>query len=852
MGNVIRVDLRDPAVRAKVRAAPTGGIATTLYRELAEAPHGSMEEVPIRLLVLLPLDEHLRHDAEVLAMGLLGMDPSPRTMVALVNSATSEPAHDPVTPDKVLPAEFAGQQTVRFIDLRGSMVSMGHPRTGVHAIGTGETDRWATGFIDELTGQLSSTAVFDAVWAGIPDDRPAAIGMRLVNLGTGRERALADVALRLAKDLRADGEPSMAESLPDRWKLDPRLQAPAEPYQRRPAARSRIPREIQRVCDLKNAVLLEALARTPGEYQRHADDAVKLLDAEASRWSKLFREAAGTLENVDGPTIDSAGAAALDQATGGLVFGDPIAKASEADSEDMVSVIGERLEMAAGQAGLGLSPVILMDWLRQDADQAAPIGPAAVAGRLADPERDWSLVRSEYDELVSQPAWRLRPWAGATYQGALRQTRIGEADVEGKRQILGRTPAWHLPGSLAWVAGTPIWRTGLSRGLFMLMVGAILVAAAAQVYADATGQYLINLGAAGICIEPWRSIGRIVAIAAVLYLILGLFTGWALRSWARQFDFARIPELVMDLDAEACAWAVSDVARCIPRREGARVARAAAETLGRGIELGAQTAEEFAKRVDPGPLGISDEEELLPPYRAPINAPGHTAVTDAAGIYRLYPHYVTALRSSFSTSLVDAIHTQWPRVRGMFWEDTADLIARSSAKSLRHRLEDFHRNGIWQGERARELADEMWADPVIRSSAVAALDFAPDDPVAMLGAPSDRRLLDITEEGAIVLALPPQLESILADRVRSSNAKVIIGEQMETATLLRVFPFQPGLYSFSEAGATDDPAVDHVRPLPASASVADPAPARPAEPRAARRRRGRAFAKGPFGEEAKG
>ncbi len=371
-------------------------------------------------------------------------------------------------------------------------------------------------------------------------------------------------------------------------------------------------------------------------------------------------------------------------------------------------------------------------------------------------------------------------------------------------KFVGRTAAWHLPGALAWVAGTPIWRTRASRLLFMLLVALIFVVAALQVWADTTGQFLVNAGQLGIGLEPWRTIGRIVAIAAVIYLFLGLFVGWALRSWARQFDFARIPELVMDLDAEACAWAVSDVARCVARREGARVARAAAETLGQGIELGAKTAEDFARRVDPGPPGTDEADELLPPYRAPVAPPGTTAVTDAAGIYRLYPHYVSALRNSFSSSLVDAIHTQWPRVRGMFWEDTARLISTSSARSLKHRLEDFHTRGIWQGEMARKLADEMWADPVIRNSAVTALDFSPDDPVAMLGAPSDRRLLDINEEGAVILAIPPQLESILADRVRTSNAKVITGEHMETATLLRVFPFQPGLYSYWESEPSED------------------------------------------------
>jgi hypothetical protein len=73
---------------------------------------------------------------------------------------------------------------------------------------------------------------------------------------------------------------------------------------------------------------------------------------------------------------------------------------------------------------------------------------------------------------------------------------------------------------------------------------------------------------------------------------------------------------------------------------------------------------------------------------------------------------------------------------------------------------------------------------------------------------------------------------------------------METATLLRVFPFQPGLYSFSEAGPPDDPASVEASLPPAPASVFGDAPARRAGP--ARRRRGRTFTKEPFGEEAPG
>ena len=68
--------------------------------------------------------------------------------------------------------------------------------------------------------------------------------MRLVSLGAGRDRALADVALRLAQDLRSDGEPALGLALPPRWNVDPQLKAPNAPFQRRAAARSQIPKEV--------------------------------------------------------------------------------------------------------------------------------------------------------------------------------------------------------------------------------------------------------------------------------------------------------------------------------------------------------------------------------------------------------------------------------------------------------------------------------------------------------------------------------------------------------------------------------------------------------------------------------
>ena len=514
---------------------------------------------------------------------------------------------------------------------------------------------------------------------------------------------------------------------------------------------------------------------------------MNLLDSEASRWTKLFRDATGKQANADGPTVDSAGAAALDVATGGLVFGDPVAHAARDDGDDMVAVIGERLELAASQSWP--PPVILMNWFART--RSAPPRSALRRSRIGLPIRSG---RGRSSRRSTTPSGRSPP--GGSGRGSAQPTGVASAKVAPARS----TPTASRPAvarrrgtcrgcSASSPVQTPVWRTAFTRTIYMLVVLAILVGTALQIWADTTGYYIVDAMGMGIGVEPWRSIIRILAIAAVLYLLLGLAVGWALKRWARQFDFQRIPHLLMDLDAEACAYAVSDVARCTLRREGARVARAAADTLEQGIASGAATAEAFGKAVDP--VDQADDDALLPPYQKPIATPGHTAATDAAGIYRLY-HYVAALRRSFASSLVDAIHTQWPRVRGMFWEETASLIATSAAKSLKHRLEDFHERGIWQGDLARQSADELWSDPAIRAGAAAALDFHPDEPIAMLGAPSDRRLLDITEEGAVVLAIPPELEPVMTERIPSVEREVITGEHLETATPRQSSPSSQG------------------------------------------------------------
>ena len=50
--------------------------------------------------------------------------------------------------------------------------------------------------------------------------------------------------------------------------------------------------------------------------------------------------------------------------------------------------------------------------------------------------------------------------------------------------------------------------------------------------------------------------------------------------------------------------------------------------------------------------------------------------------------------------------------------------------------------------------------------------------------------------GGLILAVPATLEPLVRDNAAKTGASVIVTNGLETATAIRVFPFQPGLYDF--------------------------------------------------------
>lgn len=826
---IVRIDLRDRDTRARLKASPP----PTPIDSFPFAEGQAVAALPIRVLLILPVDLISTGDYEDLALKLLGSDPSPRAVVLLVDAGGLEGRRPvvggrPIT--RMLPAELARGAQARFLDLRSSTLSIGHPRTGLTQV-SGDDDReWARAFVRDLIAQLSQVDIFDAVWASIPSDRPATMGMRVAALGPGRERAVADLALRLAEELRPDREPYMGNRLPDRWKLDPRLLPASPPYPVAAGAADALPPAARGLAAVPNTRLIRLLSRRPSTYNEGVETVRGILDDRPVELADRLRKAQRVGD--DGPAIDPIGAAELDHALGGSLFGDDLARAAEVEGDDPASRVGEQLVLAAERQAEGLSAALLAHWLRTDADRVAPIGPAAAAAQLVDGDRPWKRKVAELD--ATGPARSARDWiqdALGERLAAARPRSVPAAEAPGEAPAQSSPPPaesgsapggaqapirplWELPRRLGWILGSPVWRPPL-RWLVVLLTLVLAVFVAVQTWADLTSTYLFDTGGMrviGLPLSVYQAILTALAWLLALYLIAGLIVAIAVRRWAKQFGFEQVPAMYEQLEGEARALAVAEVARFAVRRDYARVAREAADTLEQGARAGADVARQFGEQLEAQHPQVTDElRRHIPPHRELLPSEETVAGTDAGGIYRVYPLYVSALRSLFAASLARAVRERWPRIRGVFWTEARESISRLAAITLQRRLEDVLDFGLRRGDLehdgvdpADELAERLWATEAIRERAMRALHIDPDDPLPMLATPSDTRLLDQDAPADLILAIPATLEPLVLATMGKGAIRVITGNVLESATALRVFPFQPGIYDFVEADVSEE------------------------------------------------
>lgn len=825
---VVRVDLRQPAVRARLRElAPPASSDPFPFSDSS-----ALTDLPVRLLLIVPLDDIAATDAEELALKLLGSDPSPRTLVALVSgggrgaesslapastsTSVASPAPRSLAYTRTLPAALGRHPEVRFLDLRAEMLSFGHPRTGLTRLTGDDGHGWPDAFVRDLVAHLMQVEIFDAVWAMVPPDRPATVGMRVAALGEGRERAVADLALRLSAELDPGADPYMGSKLPKRWEIDRRLLPAEPPYPQPAAALGTPPAAVRGLAGVATDGPFRLLARRLEAYNEGVPAVIAELEDRPRELARLLRESERRRDGA--PGIDPIGAAALDSALGGIVFGDDLPRLAQ-EGEDPAARIGDLLEIAAERQAEGVSVALLADWLRDDAARVDPEGPAAGADRLVDGSRPWSRLASTLHR-------RARPshasaWVVSTLWGSrlARTPRPAATEPVPPPSAAPEPPAsppdprlqpsWEVPPGLHWYVGARAWRSPW-RWLTLLLAVLLLGAVIAQLWANFTGTYLFTVVdplVLGVPLREYQTAGMLLVVAFALYLVFGFAVALALRRWGSRLRFAEVPELATRIGAEAQAVAIAEVARFGVRREYARMSRAAADTLEHGSQGGSDVARGFGERLGrefPAPTGVAGG--LLPPHRELVAvAEPSLAGTDAGGIYRVYPLYVTALRAMFGAALVRTVRERWPRIRGVFWQETEGSIIAATSAILERRLAEILEFGLRRGELtedgvdpADDLAERLWANAAIRERALRSLHLDPADPMPLLATPADTRLLDQGVEGDLIVAIPHTLEPLIRPSAETEGVQVITSSVLETAAAIRIFAFQPGIYDFAE------------------------------------------------------
>ena len=811
---VVRVDLRQPAVRARLREIkPPASTDPFPFSDSA-----ALTDLPVRLLLIVPLDDIAASDAEELALKLLGSDPSPRTVVALVaggGRADGSPRRLDAYA-RTLPAALSRHPDVRFLDLRAEMLSFGHPRTGLTRLTGDDGHGWPEAFVRDLVAHLMQVEIFDAVWETVPPDRPATVGMRVASLGEGRERAVADLALRLGRELDPTGEPYMGSRLPARWEVDKRLLPAEAPYPQPAASMGQLPPAVRGLAGVAHDGPFKLLSRRLDAYNEGVGAVLGELEDRPRELARLLRESERRRDGA--PGIDPLGAAKLDAALGGIVFGDELPKLAQ-EGDDPAARVGELLETAAERQADGVSVSLLADWLRSDASRVDPKGPAAAAERLNGGHRPWAQLASELQREGPPSAasvWALdavtgsraskasaRP-AAAADDGSPGAPPAPDSAAAGPRL----RPVWELPRGLRWYVGARAWRPRwrwLTLALAVLLVGVVI----AQAWARLTGNYLFptdNLLIIGVPYREYEAVGRFLIIGFVVYLLFGFVVALALRRWGSRFRFGEVPELASQIGGEAQAVAIAEVARFGVRRDYARISRAAADILEHGSQRGSEVSRGFGEKLGREyPAFTVEAAPRMPPHRELVAAEPSLAGTDAGGIYRVYPLYVSALRATFAAALVRAIRERWPRIRGVFWEETEGSIIAATSAVLELRLAEILEFGLRRGDLVEEgvdpaddLAERLWSNAGIRERALRSLHLDPSDPMPLLATPADTRLLDQSTMSDLIIAIPPTLEPLIRDSTEADGVHVITSSVLETAAAIRIFAFQPGIYDFAE------------------------------------------------------
>jgi hypothetical protein len=408
MDRVLRVDLGDAGLvdrlQKSVDGSSPGGIRE-LGRVLgADGSDGQVLSLPIRLLILDPRSVGKgQRLAESVVARLLEIDPPVRALVMLVPAGEERTEH---LGDRTLPGLYSFPH-VKVVDLRGDRITS--VREGDIAQNTEypAADRWADDYRSDAQEMLLDCETFDRVWETIEAGKVSALGLRVAGLGAGRERAVADTAIRLASEIDPMREPATGSELPDRWEIEEQL-LPVSLDDVRQLAQdeemNRLPAGVGAIARVRSVFFTSVLRPSPKRYNEVFVAIGRRLIERPPVLAKVLTESQ-SLDEAGEIRINPLGAADLDAELGGkVVYGDSYAE-QYAAGRDASFQVEALVRKAVEYIGRGIAAAIPARWLKQDHEAVAPVGPMEAVEYILNREQPWHRAAEKTKADIPQGGW---------------------------------------------------------------------------------------------------------------------------------------------------------------------------------------------------------------------------------------------------------------------------------------------------------------------------------------------------------------------------------------------------------------------------------------------------------------
>jgi hypothetical protein len=341
--------------------------------------------------------------AESVVARLLEIDPPVRALVMLVPAGEERTEH---LGDRTLPGLYSFPH-VKVVDLRGDRITS--VREGDIAQNTEypAADRWADDYRSDAQEMLLDCETFDRVWETIEAGKVSALGLRVAGLGAGRERAVADTAIRLASEIDPMREPATGSELPDRWEIEEQL-LPVSLDDVRQLAQdeemNRLPAGVGAISRVRNVFFTSVLRPSPRRYNEVFVAIGRRLVERPPVLAKVLTESQN-LDEAGEIRINPLGAADLDAELGGkVVYGDSYAE-QYAAGRDASFQVEALVRKAVEYIGRGIAAAIPARWLKQDHEAVTPVGPMEAVEYILNREQPWHQAAEKTKSDIPQGGW---------------------------------------------------------------------------------------------------------------------------------------------------------------------------------------------------------------------------------------------------------------------------------------------------------------------------------------------------------------------------------------------------------------------------------------------------------------